>query len=137
LAEYDPGMWWGILIIGLIAMAALWRDRSTSRVIKNRPDMRLEWASRFPASEKSVAKFLEIVADSFGFSRKYCWRLSPEDRIIDLYEQVVGSRPFDSMELELLQMDLSDAYRVDVTCDETFLEKSLGDAFSSLPAKGG
>jgi hypothetical protein len=106
-----------IAILALLMCLASIRRRRALRRYSNRGCMGIRWRRRFPDSPKTeIREFLTLFVEAFDFSPKWRTRLSPDDRVMDIYR--ADNPPeclADGMELETLCLELEERYGFDCT----------------------
>jgi propanediol dehydratase small subunit len=91
------------------------------------------WRRAFPrASKHEIRAFLDTFVDAFAFERREKLKLSPGDRILDIYRALYPSKWMaDSLEVETLASDLEAKYRV--TLGSVWSESlTLGELFAHV-----
>lgn len=87
-----------------------WRYR---RTIYARPSSEGAWRAVFPQHLSVVEQVLALFCDAFLFRRQYAFRFQPEDVVMQVHRNTTGPVA-DEMQLESLQSDLHDSFRVDL-----------------------
>ena len=98
----------------------------------------IRWRRQFPNDSKAaIRRFLIGFTDAFAFSDRIRHRLSPDDRVMELYHALYPPGTLaDNMELERLAIDMQERYGIDLRSvwrDDI----TLGDLYAwSKTAKG-
>jgi len=106
-----------LMLVAALVVAVVWGLRFGSRLPSpyfRRSCQGKGWRRAFPrASKTEIRAFLETFVDAFAFSRREKLKLSPSDRILDIYRALYPSKWMpDALELETLAADLETKYSI-------------------------
>ena len=122
---------WAVMIAWAIVIAWITRSRLGEHLSRRRCQGR-SWLRAFPdASKAEIRDFLALLAEAFGLYRSERMKLSPEDRVMEVYGLLYPHPEVtpDCLELETLARLLEDQYGLDLerACQD---DVSLGALFA-------
>ena len=125
-----------IIIAFLIVVFFIWAIRYGGRLPKPYAQRDREgkgWWREFPSSSKTeIREYLQTFVDAFAFDESEKLKLSPNDRILDIYKSLY-SRAWmaDCLEVETFLDDLEAKYGIDLA-STWHKEITLGDVFGEI-----
>ena len=128
-----------LLICALIAFA-IWSIKDGGRLPKafrQRSCQGAAWMGAFPGAKKDeIRRFLSLFVSAFAFNDDQKLRLTPDDKILEIYRALYPSRWLaDALEVETLAEELERQYGLSL---QTIWHEhlTLGQLFSHIHARG-
>ncbi len=128
-----------IFIAVLIVVFTIWAILFGGRLPKPYAQRECEgkgWRRAFPdASKTEIREYLQTFVDAFAFDEREKLKLSPNDRILDIYKSLYPKESMaDSLEVETFADDLESKYGFDLP-SAWHKEITLGDVFGQIASK--
>jgi hypothetical protein len=93
------------------------------------------WKKRFPdATATEIRRFLSVFADSFLLKRRHRLAFFPDDNINRIYKAIYPAGGADTMEYEILFMELEKLYSREIPVESFNGCLTLGELFSAARA---
>ena len=128
-----------LLIAAIIVVFIVWVKLFGGRLPKPYAQRKCEgkgWRRAFPdASKDQIREYLQTFVDAFAFDESEKLKLSPNDRILDIYKSLYPKEWMaDSLEVETFTDDLESKYGFDLP-SAWHKEITLGDIFSRITSR--
>jgi hypothetical protein len=96
------------------------------------------WKKRFPAATaQEIRRFLSVFSESFLLKKRHRLRFFPDDDIHKIYKAIYPAGGPDTMEYEILLMELDKLYNREIPVESFNERMTLGELFSAARASSG
>ena len=107
-------------------------SRSLPKTFRDRPESRPAWVSRYSDSEwPRVEHFLLLFCDAFLVRRTGLQRLYPDDKLMEIYNEIFRFWPVDELQFPHLQKALRREYGVEILTED-FECQTLGSLYDRV-----
>ena len=110
-------------------------SRRLPRDYRNREEAKLAWARRYSNSEwEQVERFLLLFCDAFLLRRSGASHLYPDDKPMDIYQEIFRFWPVDDLQFPFLHKTLAREYGVNVPMAD-FERQTLAELYERVRHK--
>lgn len=123
---------WPVVVV--VCFVVFFCIRAAFHPLRGRTDHTQLWREQFPThDEQQIRRFVQVVGEALGVKEERISSLRPDDRPVDLTQEVLCG---DGMDLVELVMAIEDAYRLELPDNFVERARTLGDLFEYVTQQG-